>query len=114
MFEIRTTPVFDAWFDALRDRQAQVRIRVRMRRLSMGNAGDHRNLKGGVSELRIDVGPGYRVYYCLREQTVYVLLCGGDKRTQQADIEAAQAMVEQLKQQERANDKSSNNDTGHS
>jgi len=80
----------------------------------MGNAGDHRNLKGGVSELRIDVGPGYRVYYCLREQTVYVLLCGGDKRTQQADIEAAQAMVEQLKQQEKAHEKPRNNTTGHS
>jgi len=114
MFEIRTTPVFDAWFTTLRDKQAQVRIETRLFRLSLGNAGDHRHLKGGVSELRIDTGPGYRVYYCLREQTVYVLLCGGDKRTQQADIEAAQAMVEQLKQQEKTNDKSSNNDTGHS
>jgi len=64
MFRIRTTPVFDAWFDTLRDRQIQARIQMRIRRLAMGNAGDCRNLKGGVSELRIDTGPGYRVYYC--------------------------------------------------
>jgi len=93
MFKIRTTPVFDAWFDNLRDRQIQARVQTRIRRLSMGNAGDHRNLKGGVSELRLDVGSGYRVYYCLRDQTVYLLLCGGDKRTQQADIERAQTLA---------------------
>jgi len=69
---------------------------MRIRRLAMGNAGDCRNLKGGVSELRIDTGPGYRVYYCLRGQTAYLLLCGGDKRTQQADIERAQALACQI------------------
>jgi len=100
MFKIHTTSVFDAWFDALRDRQAQARIQTRVRRLSMGNPGDCRHLKGGVSEMRIDYGPGYRLYYCQRGHTVVVLICGGDKRTQQADIEQAQALVEQLKQQE--------------
>jgi len=101
--------VFDAWFDALRDQQAQARVQTRMRRLSLGNPGDCRHLKGGVSEMRIDYGPGYCVYYCLRGETVYLLLCGGDKRTQQADIDAAQAMVEQLKQQEKAHEKSNDN-----
>jgi len=88
--------MFDTWFDALRDRATQARIHARIRRLANGNAGDHRNLKGGVSELRIDVGPGYRVYYCLREKTVYLLLCGGNKSTQQIDIARAQDMAGEI------------------
>jgi len=109
VFKIHTTPAFDDWLAGLRNRQAQTRIAARIRRLSLGNPGDHRNLKGGVSELRISHGPGYRVYYCQREQVVYLLLCGGDKSTQQADIDAAQAMVEQLKQQEKTHDKAASN-----
>jgi len=109
MLEIRTTSVFDAWFDALRDKQAQARIHARVRRLSMGNPGDQRNLSGGIAEMRIDYGPGYRVYYCLREQVAYLLLCGGNKRTQQSDIAQAQAILEALKQQEKANETASNN-----
>jgi len=96
MFKIRTTELFDAWFDALRDRTAQSRIQARMRRLSLGNAGDHKRLAGGVTELRIDYGPGYRVYYCQRGKAVYMLLCGGDKSTQKADIAQAQALALQL------------------
>jgi len=88
--------VFDTWFDALRDRQAQARIQARVRRLSMGNPGDCRHLTGGVSEMRVDYGPGYRVYYCQRGQTVVVLLCGGDKRTQQADIKQAHTLSTQI------------------
>jgi len=96
VLEVRTTPVFDAWLDALRDRQARARIQARVRRLSMGNPGDCRHLTGGVSEMRVDYGPGYRVYYCQRGQTVVVLLCGGDKRTQQADIEQAHTLSTQI------------------
>jgi len=96
MREVRTTPVFDSWFDALRDRQAKARIQARVRRLSMGNPGDCRHLNGGVAEMRVDYGPGYRVYYCQRGQTVVVLLCGGDKRTQQADIEQAHTLSTQI------------------
>jgi len=80
----------------LRDRQAKARIETRLLRLAMGNPGDCRHLKGGVSELRIDYGAGYRLYYCQRGEAVYLLLCGGDKRTQQADIERAQEMAAQL------------------
>lgn len=94
MPDIRTTADFDAWFDALRDRAAQMRINARIRRLSQGNAGDHRNLKNGVSELRITYGPGYRVYYVARAGVVFILLCGGDKATQQADIAKAYALAE--------------------
>lgn len=91
---IRTTEDFDAWFAALRDCAAQMRINARIRRLSQGNAGDHRNLKNGVSELRIPYGPGYRVYYVERAGVVFILLCGGDKANQQADIAKAYALAE--------------------
>jgi len=96
MITVQTTSVFDAWFDALRDRQAKVRIEMRLLRLAMGNAGDCRNLQGGIFEMRIDYGPGYRLYGCQRGQALYVLLCGGSKRTQQADIAKAQMMAAQL------------------
>jgi len=107
MLEVRASSVFDDWFVALRDRQAQARIQARVRRLSMGNPGDQRNLAGGIAEMRIDYGPGYRVYYCVRGQTVCLLLCGGDKRSQQADIEQAQALLQELKQQEKSDEKTS-------
>jgi len=87
MIKIQTTSVYDTWFDSLRDRQAQARIKARLRRLSQGNAGDGRHLGGGVSELRIDYGPGYRLYYSQRGQVLCMLLCGGDKRTQQTGAE---------------------------
>jgi len=105
MFDIRTTSIFDVWFTALRDLQAQARIQARIRRLSMGNPGDHRNLGAGIIEMRIDYGPGYRVYYCVRGQVAFLLLCGGDKRTQQSDIERAQVMIEEIKKQEKSNEK---------
>lgn len=91
---IRTTEEFDEWFAGLRDRAAQMRINARIRRLSQGNAGDHRNLKNGVTEMRIDHGPGYRVYYVTRAGVVFILLCGGDKATQQADIGKAYTLAE--------------------
>jgi putative addiction module killer protein len=87
--EVRQTELYSAWFDRLRDRQARARIDARIRGLSLGNPGDVKPIGKGVSELRIDYGPGYRVYFVRREQTVVVLLAGGDKRTQDRDIKIA-------------------------
>ena len=89
MIEVRQTAVFSDWFDSLRDRQAQARINIRIRRLSLGNPGDVKPVGGCVSELRIDYGPGYRVYFVRRGETVVVLLAGGDKRSQDRDIRIA-------------------------
>ena len=80
---------FTRWLSGLADRQAQARILVRLERLEVGNFGDARFLCNGVSELRIDWGPGYRVYFGREGRTIVVLLCGGDKRRQDADIEKA-------------------------
>jgi putative addiction module killer protein len=80
---------FTEWVRRLPDRNAQARIQVRLARLEAGNFGDCRYLHGGVSELRIDYGPGYRIYFGRDGQTVVMLLCGGDKRRQDADIERA-------------------------
>lgn len=81
--------VFSAWFDGLGDLHAQQRIAVRIDRLALGLFGDAKPLRDGVRELRVDYGPGYRVYYALAGRTVVLLLCGGDKRTQRADIARA-------------------------
>lgn len=89
MVEVRQTETYAQWFAGLRDRQARARIDVRIRRLSLGNPGDVRPVGEGVSELRIDYGPGYRVYFVQRGQRVVILLAGGDKRTQSQDIETA-------------------------
>ena len=94
--EIRRTPEFKEWIDGLRDLAGRARIQARIERLAAGNPGDHRNLEGGVSEMRVDVGPGYRVYYVQRRDVLIVLLVGGDKATQQKDIRKAQAMAENL------------------
>ena len=89
MIEIRQTETFAAWFRKLRDRRARARIQVRIDRLSLGNPGDSKPVGEGVSELRIDYGPGYRVYYVQRGDTLIVLLAGGDKGTQARDISTA-------------------------
>jgi putative addiction module killer protein len=89
MIEIRQTEIYEEWFNSLRDRQARTRIDIRIRRLSLGNPGDVKPIGEGVSELRIDHGPGYRVYFVQRGQTLIVLLAGGDKRTQDRDIKLA-------------------------
>jgi putative addiction module killer protein len=89
MVEVRQTEVFATWFAALRDRAARARITSRIRRLSLGNPGDVKPVGGGVSEMRIDYGPGYRVYYVGRGEMVVVLLCGGDKGSQDRDIKRA-------------------------
>jgi putative addiction module killer protein len=90
---IRETDTYARWFARLKDREARARILVRIRRLSLGNAGDTKAVGGGVSELRIDYGPGYRVYFVRRGETLIVLLGGGDKSTQAADIRAALSLV---------------------
>ena len=96
MVEVRQTETYARWFGSLRDRQARARIDVRIRRLSLGNPGDVRPIGEGVSELRIDHGPGYRVYFTQRGQTLVVLLAGGDKRTQDRDIELALELAREL------------------
>ncbi len=93
MIAIRETDAYARWFARLKDREARVRILVRIRRLSLGNAGDAKAVGGGVSELRIDYGPGYRVYFVQRGETLIVLLGGGDKSTQAADIRAALSLA---------------------
>ena len=89
MVEVRETEAYAAWFDALRDVQARARILVRIRRLSLGNPRDVKPVGSGVSEMRIDYGPGYRVYFVRRGDTLAILLAGGDKRTQSRDIATA-------------------------
>lgn len=98
MFEILQSETFQRWRAGLRDRLALARINARIRRLAEGNPGDTRLLRDGVSELRIDHGPGYRVYFTRRGPVVLVLLVGGDKRTQGADIERAIAMANDWKE----------------
>ena len=87
---------FRRWMRELRDRQAQARIAVRIDRVQEGNFGDHRSVGQGVSELRINVAQGYRVYYTIRDKTLVLLLCGGDKASQQQDIQRAQHMARVL------------------
>lgn len=93
MIEIRQTDVYAEWFDNLRDRQAKARINIRIRRLSLGNPGDVRPVGEGVSELRIDYGTGYRIYYVSKGMELIILLAGGDKKTQQKDIVLAKELA---------------------
>jgi putative addiction module killer protein len=89
MNTIKTTETFDAWFDNLKDRRASARIQMRIDRVADGNFGDSKPVGEGVSEMRIDYGPGYRVYYKQIGQQVVILLAGGDKSTQAHDIKTA-------------------------
>jgi putative addiction module killer protein len=89
VIEVRQTAVYYRWFRKLQDRHARARIDIRIRRLSMGNPGDVRPVGGGVSELRINYGPGYRLYYVRRGESLIVLLAGGDKESQDKDIRTA-------------------------
>ena len=89
MLEVLQSATFESWFKGLRDIQARARITARIRRLALGNPGDVKPVGAGVSEMRVDYGPGYRGYYLQRGDVIAVLLCGGDKRTQQADIRRA-------------------------
>ena len=93
MVQIRRTNVYDKWIKELRDPNARSRINIRVRRLSLGNPGDVRPVGEGVSELRINYGPGYRVYYLQRGDVFVLLLCGGDKASQSRDIERAKQLA---------------------
>jgi putative addiction module killer protein len=90
------TEVYRDWIDSLRDRNGRARIQVRIERLRQGNPGRHRKLRAGVYELKVDIGPGYRVYYVERERELIVLLAGGDKTSQHADINTAIALARDL------------------
>jgi putative addiction module killer protein len=92
VIEIRETCEYAAWFESLRDRTAKTRILIRIRRVSLGNFGDVKPVGEGVSELRLDYGPGYRIYFLRKGDTLVVLLGGGDKRTQARDIQRAIAL----------------------
>jgi putative addiction module killer protein len=98
MVEIRKTPGFDKWLKKLNDPTAKARIAVRIARLAAGNPGDVRPIGKGLSELRIDHGAGYRVYFVKRGDVLIVLLCGGDKRSQAADIAEAKALATQIEE----------------
>ncbi|MCJ2142696.1 type II toxin-antitoxin system RelE/ParE family toxin [Methylobacterium sp. E-066] len=92
---IHQTEIYAAWFAGLRDERARIRIDVRIKRLALGNAGDVKPVGEGVSEMRIDYGPGYRVYFAQRGREIVLLLCGGDKRSQDRDIREAQSLNRQ-------------------
>jgi|SRR5664280_295149 len=96
MIEIRKTEAYARWLDGLRDIRARARVLARVERLAAGNPGDVKPVGERVSELRINYGPGYRVYYTMRGRTVVILLAGGEKRTQTADIKTALRLVRNL------------------
>jgi putative addiction module killer protein len=96
MIEIRETDIYHEWFESLKDKRAKARIDVRIRRVSLGNFGDVGPVGKSVSELRIDYGPGYRVYFTQHGNTLVILLCGGDKSTQAKDIQQAHGLAQAL------------------
>ena len=98
MIQIQQTETYVKWFAGVRDRVTRARIDIRIRRLSLGNAGDTKPVGEGVSELRVDHEPGYRVYFIQRGEVVIVLLTGGDKSTQDKDIRNAKALANDLKE----------------
>lgn len=100
MIELIKTSDFDQWLRALRDRRARARIAARIDRLALGNPGDVKPVGEGLSEMRIDYGPGYRVYFMRRGPIVVVLLCGGDKGSQSRDIVKAKALAAEWKDEQ--------------
>jgi putative addiction module killer protein len=96
MILLRQTETFSRWLSSLKDRQVQARILSRLDRIAMGNFGDAKSVGEGISEIRIDSGPGYRLYFVRRESAVVLLLCGGDKSTQDRDIARAKELVHTL------------------
>lgn len=99
MFEVRQTARFAHWLEDLRDLRARARVQARIERLIGGNPGDAKPVGSGVSELRINYGPGYRVYFQQRGSTLIILLAGGDKSTQARDIEESLLLARQIKEE---------------
>ncbi len=95
-YSVQTTFIFDKWFKKVRDRQAKAQIAKRLRMLSLGLFGDYKTVNDGVSELRIAVGKGYRVYYTLRGNEVVIILAGGTKDSQENDIKRAKKIAKEL------------------
>jgi len=95
VYEIEQTETFIKWLHNLKDIQAKARIRARIERVAMGNFGDWSPEGGEVRAMRIDYGPGYRLYYTIRNSKIVILLCGGNKRTQEADIKKAHNLLEE-------------------
>ena len=95
MIELVKSATFDRWLVTLKDRHAKARIEARIRRMSLGNTGDAKPVGEGISEMRIDHGPGYRVYFMRRGPLLIVLVCGGDKSTQEQDIVQAKTLARQ-------------------
>jgi putative addiction module killer protein len=98
MVETRQTAVFTKWFRSLAERRIRSAIAKRIDRLAFGHAGDVRSVGGGIRELRIHMGPGYRVYFTRRGDTIIILLCGSDKGSQTRDIVRAQALAEEFQE----------------
>jgi len=96
--EIRETEAYARWFKRLRDGQAKTRVLVRVRRLSLGNAGDAAPVGEGVSEMRVHCGPGYRIYFIQHREDLAILLAGGDKKTQKQDIQRAKELARGLEE----------------
>ncbi len=96
MFEVLQTELFITWLDALADERARHKVRARVGRLERGLFGDAKSVGDGVSEMRVDYGPGYRLYYARRGRTIVILLCGGDKGSQARDIRLARVLVQKL------------------
>ena len=96
VYTLRLTQEFQDWLDALKDRRAQIRIVARLRLAEAGSLGDWKSVGGEVSEMRVDVGPGYRLYFTRRSNLLIVMLAGGDKSTQSRDIKRAQQILKQL------------------
>ncbi|MDB5564407.1 MAG: hypothetical protein JWP84_973 [Tardiphaga sp.] len=97
MLTVIRTDAYASWALSLRDDRAKARVATRIDRLGLGNPGDVKPVGGGVSEMRIDYGPGYRIYYARHEDTIILLLCGGTKKTQQADIKEAKRLFSEWK-----------------
>jgi putative addiction module killer protein len=99
-FHLEETSVFAKWLGSVLDRKAKTKIADRLKRASNGNFGDYRSVRGGVFELRVDYGPGYRVYFFQRGKELVILLCGGDKRTQVADVAHAKRLKAEIEKRD--------------
>ncbi len=98
-YQLKTTAVFNRWLGSLRDRVAARAIAARLDRVAAGNLGDTKSLGGGLSEMRIFIGPGYRIYYTVRGRELVILLCGGDKTSQPRDLRRANLLISQLERE---------------